>query len=55
MDKPGLPTRQDDQNKPVEHGHASEGRSGEGAETALTHMKEIEQRRQDGAVDGAPS
>ena len=55
MESPGLPKREDDQNKPTEHGQASDGRTGEGAEAALQHLKEIEQRRQDGATGGAPS
>ena len=54
MENPGLPQREDDQNKP-EHGQASDGRTGEGSEGALMHLKEIEKRRHDGNTDGAPS
>ena len=54
MENPGLPKREDDQNKPTEHGQAGDGRTGEGAQAALKHLKEIEQRRQDGSTAGAP-
>ena len=55
MDSAGHQHPNDDQKEPHDTGQAGNGRSGEGSESALSRMKEVEQRRYDGAVDGAPS
>jgi hypothetical protein len=55
MDTAAQQHRREDQRSPHDQSQGKEGRSGEGAESAMSRMKEVEQGRQDGLTDGAPS